>query len=81
MAGTRGTRPGKPSIGGSSGAGGSVGPRLTESTVEDAALEIFEGLGYTLLRGPTIAPGEVFAERASFGDTVLLRRLREAVGC
>lgn len=33
---------------------------FTESTVEDAALEISAGLGYTILHGPTIAPGEMF---------------------
>jgi type I restriction enzyme R subunit len=47
---------------------------FTESTVEDAALEIFEGIGYTILHGPTIAPGEMFAERASYADVVLLIR-------
>jgi len=52
---------------------------FTESTVEDAALEIFEGLDYTILHGPTIAPGEMFAERASYGDVVLVKRLREAL--
>ncbi|HEV2386861.1 MAG TPA: type I restriction endonuclease subunit R [Candidatus Acidoferrales bacterium] len=52
---------------------------FTESTVEDAALEIFEGLRYTILHGPAIAPGEMFAERASYGDVVLLKRLREAL--
>ena len=52
---------------------------LAESTVEDAALEIFGGLGYTILHGPTIAPGEMFAERATFGDVVLIARLRKAL--
>jgi type I restriction enzyme R subunit len=53
--------------------------KLAESTVEEAALGILEGLGYTILHGPTIAPGEIFAERASYGDVVLLNRLREAL--
>ena len=52
---------------------------LTESTVEEAALEIFGALNYTILHGPTIAPGEMFAERTSYGDVVLLKRLREAL--
>jgi type I restriction enzyme R subunit len=52
---------------------------FTESTVEDAALEIFEGLGYTILHGPNIAPGEMFAERANYADVVLVGRLREAL--
>jgi len=52
---------------------------FTESTVEEAALEIFEGIAYTILHGPTIAPGEMFAERTSYGDIILIKRLREAL--
>ncbi len=52
---------------------------FSESTVEDAALEIFEGIGYTILHGPTIAPGEMFAERANYADVVLVERLRQAL--
>ncbi len=37
--------------------------RFTESIVEEAALAWLEGLGYTILHGPEIAPGEPFAER------------------
>lgn len=56
-----------------------MGAPLTESTVEDAALEIFEGLGYGVLHGPDIAPGELLAERGGYGDVVLTDRLREAL--
>lgn len=52
---------------------------FTESTVEEAALEIFEGLRYTILHGPAIAPGEMFVERTSYSDVVLVKRLREAM--
>ena len=52
---------------------------LNESVVEDAALEWFESLGYAIGHGPDLAPGEPAAERDSFGDVVLVRRLREAV--
>ena len=52
---------------------------LTESTVEEAALEWFGELGYTIGHGPAMAPGEVAAERDSFGDVVLEGRLREAL--
>ena len=52
---------------------------LTESTVEEAALSWFEELGYTVVNGPTIAPGEMFEERATYGDVVLLKRLRDAL--
>lgn len=51
---------------------------LNESTVEDAALEWFGELGYAIGHGPQLAPGEPAAERASFGDVVLVGRLREA---
>jgi len=52
---------------------------FAESTVEDAALEIFSGLGYTIVHGPDIAPGELFAERASYSDVLLIKRLKEAL--
>src|SRR5262245_19173044 len=52
---------------------------LTESIVEGAALTWFGELHYAVGHGPKIAPGEAAAERASFGDVVLFRRLREAI--
>ncbi|MFA7369675.1 MAG: type I restriction endonuclease subunit R, partial [Kiritimatiellales bacterium] len=52
---------------------------FSESTVEEAALEWFGELGYAFETGPKIAPGEPAAERESFGDTVLVERLRKAV--
>jgi type I restriction enzyme R subunit len=52
---------------------------LNESTVEAAALEWFADLGYTVGHGPHLAPGEPAAERDSFGDVVLVGRLREAI--
>src|SRR5208283_1794309 len=52
---------------------------MVESTVEEAALEIFDSLGYAILHGPDIAPGELFAERSSYGEVVLPKRLREAL--
>ncbi len=36
---------------------------LNESTVEDAALEWFEALGYAVAHGPHLAPGEIETER------------------
>ncbi|MBN1607182.1 MAG: type I restriction endonuclease subunit R [Polyangiaceae bacterium] len=52
---------------------------FTESVVEEAALEWFGALGYSVLSGPTIAPGEPEAERRSYTDLVLDGRLREAL--
>lgn len=51
---------------------------LTESHVEEAALEWFGELGYAFVHGPEMAPGEAGAERDSFGETVLEGCLREA---
>ncbi len=54
---------------------------FTESVVEDAALEWFEGLGYAVLHGPDIAAGADGAERSDPGyrDVVLERRLQSAL--
>jgi type I restriction enzyme, R subunit len=52
---------------------------LNESIVEDAALEWFGELGYAVGHGPHLAPGEPGAERQSFGEVVLVGRLREAI--
>ena len=52
---------------------------LSESVVEDAALGWFEQLGYTVLHGPLIAPGEPGAERATYQDVTLNARLRDAI--
>lgn len=53
--------------------------QFTESTVEEAALELFSSLRYAVLHGPDIAPGELFAERASYGEVALVVRLRQAL--
>jgi type I restriction enzyme R subunit len=52
---------------------------LTESVVEEAALEWFGALGYQVVFGPTIAPGEPAAERATYEQMRLEGRLREAL--
>ena len=52
---------------------------FTESEVEDVALSYFEELGYTILHGPDIAPGEPNAERNTPGDVILEGRLRFAL--
>lgn len=53
--------------------------QFTESIVEQAALAWLESLGYTILSGPEIAPCELQAERDSYGQVVLERRLRQAL--
>jgi type I restriction enzyme, R subunit len=52
---------------------------ITESTLESAALTWFGELSYAAAHGPHLAPGEPAAERVSFGDVVLVERLREAI--
>ena len=52
---------------------------LNESIVEEAALAWFGELGYAVGHGPHIAPGEPAAERDSFGEVVLVGRLRGAI--
>ena len=52
---------------------------ITEDTVEQTAIEWFQSMGYLHMDGRTIAPGEAAAERDSFKDVVLERRLRDAI--
>ena len=52
---------------------------LNEAIVEDATLEWFGELGYAIGHGPQLAPGEPAAERDSFGEVVLVGRLRAAI--
>ncbi len=53
--------------------------RLTESEVEDAALEWLAGLGYTVAHGPDIGPEGSAPERGSYGEVLLPGRLRKAL--
>jgi type I restriction enzyme, R subunit len=52
---------------------------MSESIVEEAALEWFAELGYAIGHGPHIAPGEPAAERGSFAEVALASRLRDAI--
>jgi type I restriction enzyme, R subunit len=52
---------------------------LNESIIEEITLSWFTELGYAVVHGPKIAPGEPGAERDSYGDVVLVGRLRDAV--
>src|SRR5438552_2993383 len=52
---------------------------FTESIVEEAALSWFEELGYTVLYGAHIAPGEPNAERSNYSEVVLSDRFRAAL--
>ena len=52
---------------------------VTESIIEQAALDWFKELGYSILNGPDIAPSELFAERSGYSDVILDRRVRSAL--
>ena len=54
-------------------------PVLTESVVEDAALEWFRALGYTVVGGPEMPPGP-HALRASHEEVLFRTSLRGALG-
>ncbi len=56
-----------------------VPANLVENDVELAALDWFQSSGYAIRHGPHIAPGEPSAERDSFGEVVLVGRLRAAI--
>lgn len=52
---------------------------VTETVVEDAALAWLDSQGWTIKHGTEIAPGELCAERADYGQVVLEQRLRDAL--
>ena len=52
---------------------------ITESDIEQAALNWIAGMGYSVLHGPDISPDAPGAERPRYEDVVLTGRLREAV--
>lgn len=53
--------------------------KFSESVIEQATLEWLKSLGYTILFGPAIAPGELQAERSDYRQVVLESRLRQAL--
>ena len=52
---------------------------ITESEVEEAALEILRDLGYTIIYGPDISPDGKNPERNSYEDVILIERLKQAI--
>ncbi|WP_062784826.1 type I restriction endonuclease subunit R [Novosphingobium capsulatum] len=53
--------------------------KLTESHVEEAALEWLGEMGWQVVYGNDVSPDSARPERAAYGDVLLLGRLREAV--
>ena len=52
---------------------------VTESVVEQAALAWLESVGWQVANGAEVAPGEPAAERQSYEEVFLERRLRDAL--
>ena len=52
---------------------------ITESEIEQVALDILSELGYKIIYGPDIAPDGVRPERKSYSDVILTERLRSAI--
>ena len=52
---------------------------LTESDVEQVALEWLASVGWQVAHGPDIAPDTPGAQRNDYGDVVLAQRLRDAL--
>jgi len=54
--------------------------KITESEIEQFAIELLEKQGYHYVYAPNIAPDSDTPERNRFEDVLLLERLRKAVG-
>jgi type I restriction enzyme, R subunit len=54
--------------------------RITESAIEDLAIERLESLGYSYVYGPDIASDGETPQRESYDDVLLLGKLRSALG-
>jgi len=52
---------------------------VTESHIEELALDWFEELSWSILHGPDIAPDEPASERESYSDVILRGRLEAAI--
>ena len=53
--------------------------KITESAIEEYAIDLFEKQGYWYIYAPSIAPDSETPERQSFEDVLLIERLQTAV--
>jgi type I restriction enzyme R subunit len=53
--------------------------KLTESAIEDYAVNLFEQQGYSYVYGPDIAPDTAMAERQRYDEVLLVGRLEKAL--
>lgn len=56
-----------------------IANKITESAIEEFAIDLLEQQGFKHIYGPDIAPDSETPERESFEDVILIDRLREAV--
>ena len=54
---------------------------ITESDVEEAALDWAAPLGWATVHGPDIGPDAPYSERGDYGQVVLESRLQDALAC
>ena len=54
--------------------------KITESAIEEFAIELLKKSGYQYVYAPNIAPDSDTPERNRFEDVLLLERLQSAVG-
>ena len=54
--------------------------KITESAIEEFAIELLEKSGYQYIYAPDIAPDSETPERKTFDEVLLLERLKKAVG-
>ncbi|TVM14538.1 DEAD/DEAH box helicase [Oceanidesulfovibrio indonesiensis] len=52
---------------------------INESSIEELVLELLDDLGYTIAHGPDVAPDGPQPERLSYGDVILLERLKTSL--
>jgi len=52
---------------------------ITEFDIETMALDLFGSLGYTVISGPEIGPGEPTAERGDYDEALLRHRISTAM--
>lgn len=53
--------------------------KLTETAIEDFAIQLFVRLGYTHLYAPNIAPDSTTPERSHYDEIILTTRLEQAL--
>ncbi|WP_129596543.1 type I restriction endonuclease [Methanohalophilus profundi] len=52
---------------------------ITESEIEEHALQLLQNAGYDYIHGPDISPEGDCAERTTYSDMILKDRVRDAI--